>query len=120
MRKIPFLQVFLELEHAGGKCDLVTVHESAYSAAEGAHAIVLCTEWDQFREIDYERVYSKMEKPGKIISWGCFGRKMFVFLLFVGVFALVYVSVMSFQARAFLPPRFFFKKKTKFVAFPIC
>lgn len=28
---------------------LVTVCEDAYSAAEGAHAIVVCTEWDEFK-----------------------------------------------------------------------
>lgn len=26
----------------------VSIHQDAYSAAEGTHALVLCTEWDEF------------------------------------------------------------------------
>ena len=34
-----------------------------YKAAEGAHAIVLMTEWDQYKTMDYKRIYDSMEKP---------------------------------------------------------
>jgi len=34
-----------------------------YKAAEGAHAIVLMTEWDQYNTLDYKRIYECMEKP---------------------------------------------------------
>lgn len=26
----------------------ITIHKDAYSATKGTHAIVLCTEWDEF------------------------------------------------------------------------
>lgn len=28
--------------------ELITIHDKAYDAADGAHAIVICTEWDEF------------------------------------------------------------------------
>lgn len=34
-----------------------------YKAAEGAHAIALMTEWDQYKALDYKRIYDSMEKP---------------------------------------------------------
>jgi UDPglucose 6-dehydrogenase len=34
-----------------------------YKAAEGAHAIALMTEWDQYKKLDYKRIFDSMEKP---------------------------------------------------------
>ena len=39
---------------------LVSVEKEPYLATENAHAIVICTEWDEFLELDYEKIYSKM------------------------------------------------------------
>ena len=41
----------------------VEVHSCPYEAAKQTHAIALCTEWDLFRDLDYERIYSEMLKP---------------------------------------------------------
>ena len=41
------------------------MHEDAYTAAAAAHALVVCTEWDEFKQRDYKRIYSGMEKPGE-------------------------------------------------------
>lgn len=35
--------------------ELVTVCSDAYTASKGSHAIVLCTEWDEFCQLDYAR-----------------------------------------------------------------
>jgi UDPglucose 6-dehydrogenase len=35
----------------------------AYEAAEGADAILIVTEWDEFRQIDWERLLSSVEQP---------------------------------------------------------
>jgi UDPglucose 6-dehydrogenase len=32
---------------------LVNIHTDPYKAATGAHAIVICTEWDEFTVIAY-------------------------------------------------------------------
>jgi UDPglucose 6-dehydrogenase len=37
--------------------------ESPYEAAQGAHAIALMTEWNQYGELDWSKIYQSMEKP---------------------------------------------------------
>ncbi len=41
----------------------VTLVEDPYSAAEGAHALLLVTEWREFRSPDFERLRRKMAAP---------------------------------------------------------
>jgi UDPglucose 6-dehydrogenase len=41
----------------------VTFEEDPYRAAEGAHAIAVLTEWDLYRDLDYERIYKAMVRP---------------------------------------------------------
>ncbi|KAG8288322.1 UDP-glucose 6-dehydrogenase [Homalodisca vitripennis] len=50
----------------------ITIHTDAYSATKGTHAIVLCTEWDEFVALDYERIYNSMMKPAYVFD----GRKI--------------------------------------------
>jgi len=42
--------------------------EDPYEAASGSHAIAIMTEWRQFRELDYERIYRSMAKPAFIFD----------------------------------------------------
>lgn len=46
----------------------VTFSKSAAGAAEDAHAIAVLTEWDQFKEEDYEAVRSEMKQPAFIFD----------------------------------------------------
>jgi len=39
-----------------------------YRAAKGASAVVFVTEWDVFRNLDYERIYRKMKRPALIFD----------------------------------------------------
>ena len=48
--------------------DLITYESDPYKAAEGAHAIAIMTEWRQFKELDYRRIYDSMEKPAFIFD----------------------------------------------------
>ncbi|HYD06000.1 MAG TPA: UDP-glucose/GDP-mannose dehydrogenase family protein [Reyranella sp.] len=41
----------------------VTMAEGAYAAVEGAHAMVLVTEWDAFRALDLKRIASLAAEP---------------------------------------------------------
>ena len=41
----------------------LTVARDAYEACRGAHAVVLLTEWDEFKSLDYARIYASMSKP---------------------------------------------------------
>ncbi len=41
----------------------VEICDSAYEAAEGAHAVVILTDWDEFTALDFQRIYDDMERP---------------------------------------------------------
>ena len=43
--------------------DSVTVCKNACEACEGAHAIAVLTEWDEFRDLDYAKIHAGMEQP---------------------------------------------------------
>lgn len=47
---------------------LVKIAPDPYSAVDGSHAVVLCTEWDEFVSLDYERIFQKMEKPAWVFD----------------------------------------------------
>jgi len=39
-----------------------------YKAAEGAHAIAVMTEWKEYKELDFQRIYDSMVKPAFIFD----------------------------------------------------
>lgn len=41
----------------------VTVCESAYEACKGVDAVLIMTEWDEFKTLSYEKIYATMNKP---------------------------------------------------------
>jgi UDPglucose 6-dehydrogenase len=41
----------------------LTVAKSAYEAAAGAHAIAVLTEWDEFKTLDYTKIFAGMPQP---------------------------------------------------------
>jgi UDPglucose 6-dehydrogenase len=43
--------------------DVVSIHSNAYEAAKGADAVVIVTEWDEFKTLDYSSIYQNMNKP---------------------------------------------------------
>jgi UDPglucose 6-dehydrogenase len=45
-----------------------TVEEDPYSAAQGAHAIIVATDWTEFGNYDYQSIYETMEKPAFIFD----------------------------------------------------
>ncbi len=50
----------VDLRDAAGD---ITYCEDPYEAVAGAHAVVIMTDWKCFRELDYERIFERMEKP---------------------------------------------------------
>ncbi|KAI8819171.1 UDP-glucose/GDP-mannose dehydrogenase family, NAD binding domain-containing protein [Fimicolochytrium jonesii] len=46
----------------------VTIHHDAYSCAQDVDAVVILTEWDEFKTLDYEKVYRNMNKPAFIFD----------------------------------------------------
>jgi UDPglucose 6-dehydrogenase len=41
----------------------VKIFEDPYEAAKYADAIIVVTEWNEFKELDYQRIYNDMQKP---------------------------------------------------------
>lgn len=52
----------------GPLAEQVTFEPDPYKAAEGAYAIAVLTEWPQFAELDYHRIFKSMVKPAFIFD----------------------------------------------------
>jgi len=44
------------------------IDDDPYIACAGAHAIAILTEWDEFKKLDYQRIYDSMQKPAFIFD----------------------------------------------------
>lgn len=53
---------------AGNENPRLTVATSASQAADGAHAIAVLTEWDEFRHVDYRAIFPRMMQPASIFD----------------------------------------------------
>ncbi|PZQ13157.1 MAG: UDP-glucose 6-dehydrogenase [Ancylobacter novellus] len=62
------------LEGAAEALTDVTFGNSPYEVAEGAEALVLATEWDAFRALDFERLKKSMAQPLLIDLRNVYGR----------------------------------------------
>lgn len=47
----------------GASFDYIEIGKNPYEACQGAHAIAILTEWDEFKEYDWQRIYDAMLKP---------------------------------------------------------
>jgi UDPglucose 6-dehydrogenase len=59
-----YLQTRSESENAR----LLEAATDPYLACEGAHAIAVLTEWDEFKDYDWETIYHKMNKPAFVFD----------------------------------------------------
>lgn len=48
--------------------DRVTYCGSAYEATEGAHAVLILTEWDAFKTLDFKKIYDNMQLPAFVFD----------------------------------------------------
>jgi UDPglucose 6-dehydrogenase len=55
-------------ENTPGLDEAVTTSPDAYTACDGAHALCTLTEWDEFKTLDYERIFESMAKPAFIFD----------------------------------------------------
>lgn len=51
------------LEHEGVRMEQVQFHEDAYAVAEGADALVVVTEWNEFKSLDMPQIRAGMRRP---------------------------------------------------------
>lgn len=56
------------IDEINNKLELIIIHKDPYSAMDTAHAIALITEWDEFKQYDWQKVYSNAQKPAFIFD----------------------------------------------------
>ncbi|KXS20162.1 nucleotide sugar dehydrogenase [Gonapodya prolifera JEL478] len=72
--KVTDEQILMDLSEPGISSGIeevkkkITIFKDAYSAAEDADALVICTEWDEFKALDYQTIYQAMKKPAFIFD----------------------------------------------------
>ena len=72
--KVSKEQIFLDLTEPGicsndeQIAKYVSIHKSPYEACANADAVVVVTEWDEFKSLDYKKVHDEMKKPAFIFD----------------------------------------------------
>ena len=46
----------------------ITVYDDPYEVCKGAHAIAILTEWDEFKDYDWQKIYNNMQKPAFVFD----------------------------------------------------
>jgi UDPglucose 6-dehydrogenase len=66
--KVPADEIRHDVLGKDGKDDRLTVVSSAYEAARDAHAIAVVTEWDEFKTLDFRKIYAGMRQPAFVFD----------------------------------------------------
>ncbi len=66
--KVPPAQIRSVVAGGGADDPLLSVASSPYEAAAGAYAIAVVTEWDEFKSLDFQKIYASMAKPASIFD----------------------------------------------------
>ena len=66
--KVPADEIRKDVLNGGPDQSRLTVAKDAYEACAGAHAIAVVTEWDEFKTLDYGRIFADMPKPAHIFD----------------------------------------------------
>jgi UDPglucose 6-dehydrogenase len=59
---------YLETRNAEQNASCVTSFSDPYEACQDAHAIAILTEWDEFTQYDWQKIYDSMQKPAFIFD----------------------------------------------------
>jgi UDPglucose 6-dehydrogenase len=59
---------YLDTRSEKENMELVTNFDDPYEAAKDAHAIAIMTEWDEFKDYDWNKIYAQMKKPAFIFD----------------------------------------------------
>ncbi len=59
---------YLESRTAADNQKLLTAYPNPYEACQGAHAIAVLTEWDEFKSYDWHKIYEGMLKPAFVFD----------------------------------------------------
>ena len=61
--KVPADEIKTDTLGKGVDNPRLTVAKDAYEACAGAHAVAIVTEWDEFKNLDYVKIFAAMPKP---------------------------------------------------------
>lgn len=66
--RVPAKSMFADLNYLGTRTpeensQMLKVEDNPYEACKNAHAIAIITEWDEFKTLDWQRIYDNMMKP---------------------------------------------------------
>ncbi len=61
--KVPAAQIRADVLGEGVTNDRLVIVDSAAAAADSAHAVAVLTEWDEFKSLDFEAIFTSMPKP---------------------------------------------------------
>ena len=66
--KVPADEIRRDILGTGKVDPRVTVVSDPYEAAKDAHAVANVTEWDEFKRLDYSKIFESMVKPAAIFD----------------------------------------------------
>jgi len=72
--KVPKNQILEDIRYCCSETEFehiknnVKIYENAYDASYNSDAIVVCTEWDEFKTYDYEKIYNNMNRPSYVFD----------------------------------------------------
>lgn len=66
--KVPADEIRDDVLGKGVVNDRLTVVASAYEATRGAHALAVVTEWDEFKQLDYAKIFGEMQQPAFVFD----------------------------------------------------
>ncbi|MCL4140837.1 UNVERIFIED_CONTAM: hypothetical protein GTU68_015896 [Idotea baltica] len=71
--KVKEERIYADLEYLNTRSlednkKLLKTNNNPYEACKDAHAIAILTEWDEFKDYDWKRIYSNMQKPAFIFD----------------------------------------------------
>lgn len=66
--KVPADEIRAEVLGRGRDDPRLVIAASAYEAAQDAHALAIATEWDEFKRLDYSRVFAAMQQPAHVFD----------------------------------------------------
>ncbi|EPR66561.1 UDP-glucose 6-dehydrogenase [Cyclobacterium qasimii] len=71
--KVTEQQIYSDLDYLGSRSseenkESLTVVKDPYKVCNGAHAIAVLTEWDEFKTYDWQKIYDNMLKPAHVFD----------------------------------------------------
>ncbi|WP_162340226.1 UDP-glucose 6-dehydrogenase [Cyclobacterium salsum] len=71
--KVKKEQIYTDLDYLGSRSSEenranLSVGTDPYKICEGAHAVAILTEWDEFKSYDWQRIYDSMLKPAHVFD----------------------------------------------------